>query len=250
VSTRNNPLAVRGAPLLCYVTDRRALRVANPAESLAALTQKIEEIAAAGVDWVQIREKDLTASDLASLTRRALPIAAQPSAKRSCAIRVLVNDRLDVALAERAGGVHLGEKSLPPREAKRLIQSTPVKQTIGESFLTGVSCHSLEAAEAAEREGADYIFFGPIFATPSKETFGPPQGVERLREVCRSVSIPVLAIGGITLDNAESCMVAGAAGIAAIRLFQDAINPIDVLQRLHQLFTGYRRRLPAGRPWA
>jgi thiamine-phosphate pyrophosphorylase len=250
VSTRNNPLAVRGAPLFCYVTDRRALCVANPAESLAALTQKIEEIAAAGVDWVQIREKDLTASDLASLTRRALLIAAQPSAKRSCAIRVLVNDRLDVALAERAGGVHLGEKSLPLSEAKRLIQSTPVKQTIGESFLTGVSCHSLEAAEAAERGGADYIFFGPIFATPSKETFGPPQGVERLREVCRSVSIPVLAIGGITLDNAESCVVAGAAGIAAIRLFQDAIDPIDVLQRLHQLFTGYRRRLPAGRPWA
>jgi thiamine-phosphate pyrophosphorylase len=250
VPIRNNPLMVRESPLLCYVTDRHALRVANPAESLAALTQKIEEIAAAGVDWVQIREKDLTASDLASLTRRALLIAAQPSAKRSCAIRVLVNDRLDVALAERAGGVHLGEKSLPLSEAKRLIQSTPVKQTIGESFLTGVSCHSLEAAEAAEREGADYIFFGPIFATPSKETFGPPQDVERLRDVCRSVSIPVLAIGGITLDNAESCMVAGAAGIAAIRLLQDAINPINVLQRLHQLFTGYRRRLPAGRPWA
>jgi thiamine-phosphate pyrophosphorylase len=250
VSTRNNPLSVRESPLLCYVTDRRALRVANPVESLAALTQKIEEIAAAGVDWVQIREKDLTAGDLASLTRQSIRIAANLPARRSSAIRVLVNDRLDVAIAERAGGVHLGEKSLPLSEAKRLIQSTHVKQTIGESFLTGVSCHSLEAAEAAERDGADYIFFGPIFATPSKETFGPPQGAERFQEVCRSVSIPVLAIGGITLDNAESCMVAGAAGIAAIRLFQDAIDPISVLERLHQLFTGYHRRLPAGRPWA
>jgi thiamine-phosphate pyrophosphorylase len=250
VSTRNNPLSVRESPLLCYVTDRRALRVANPAESLAALTQKIEEIAAAGVDWVQIREKDLTAGDLASLTRQSIRIAANLPARRSSAIRVLVNDRLDVAIAERAGGVHLGEKSLPLSEAKRLIQSTHVKQTIGESFLTGVSCHSLEAAEAAERDGADYIFFGPIFATPSKETFGPPQGAERFQEVCRSVSIPVLAIGGITLDNAESCMVAGAAGIAAIRLFQDAVDPISVLERLHQLFTGYHRRLPAGRPWA
>ena len=236
--------------MLCYVTDRHALRVANPAESLAALTQKIEDVAAAGVDWVQIREKDLTASALASLTKQVLRIAVRSSSKRSCATRVLVNDRLDVAIAERASGVHLGEKGLPLSEAKRLIQSSSVNQTIGESFLAGVSCHSLEAAEAAERDGADYIFFGPIFATPSKETFGPPQGAERLREVCRSVSIPVLAIGGITLDNAESCIVAGAAGVAAIRLFQDAIDPISVLERLHQLFTGYRRRLPAGRPWA
>jgi len=250
VPTRNNPPAGRESPLLCYVTDRRALRVANPAESLAALTRKIEEIASAGVDWVQVREKDLTAGELASLTRQSLRIAANLPAKRSCAIRVLLNDRLDVAIAERSGGVHLGEKSLPLSEAKRLIQSVPLKQTIGESFLTGVSCHSLEAAEAAERDGAHYIFFGPVFATPSKETFGPPQGTERLREVCRSVSIPVLAIGGITPDNAESCLVAGAAGIAAIRLFQDAIDPINVLERLHQLFTGYRRRLPAGRPWA
>jgi thiamine-phosphate pyrophosphorylase len=250
VPTRNNPLAGREFPLLCYVTDRRSLPVANPAESLAALTQKIEEIAAAGVDWVQIREKDLTASALASLTRQSLRIAANLPATHSCGIRLLVNDRLDVAIAERSGGVHLGEKSLPLSEAKRLIQSTPVKQTIGESFLTGVSCHSLEAAEAAERDGADYIFFGPVFATPSKETFGPPQGAERLREVCRSVSIPVLAIGGITLDNAESCMAAGAAGIAAIRLLQDACNLISVLERLRQLFMGYHRRLPAGRPWA
>ena len=248
--TSNNPLAVPESPLLCYVTDRHALRVANPAESLAALTQKIEDVAAAGVDWVQIREKDLTASALASLTKQVLRIAVRSSSKRSCATRVLVNDRLDVAIAERASGVHLGEKGLPLSEAKRLIQSSSVNQTIGESFLAGVSCHSLEAAEAAERDGADYIFFGPIFATPSKETFGPPQGAERLREVCRSVSIPVLAIGGITLDNAESCIVAGAAGVAAIRLFQDAIDPISVLERLHQLFTGYRRRLPAGRPWA
>jgi thiamine-phosphate pyrophosphorylase len=250
VSTRNNSFAERESPLLCYVTDRRALRVTNQAESLAALTQKIKEIATAGVDWLQIREKDLKAGELASLTRESLRIAANLPAKRSSAIRVLVNDRLDVAIAERSGGVHLGEKSLPLSEAKRLIQSTPVKQTIGESFLTGVSCHSLEAAEAAERDGADYIFFGPVFATPSKEPFGPPKGPERLREVCRSVSIPVLAIGGITLDNAESCMVAGAAGIAAIRLFQDALDPISVLERLRQLFMGYHRRLPAGRPWA
>ena len=222
VSTRNNPLAGRESPLLCYVTDRRALRVANPAESISELTQKIEEVAAAGVDWVQIREKDLTARELASLTRQALGIAAKFSAKRASAIRILVNDRLDVAIAERADGVHLGEKSLPVTEAKRLVESAVRKQSLDKSFVIGVSCHSIEAAAAAERNGADYIFFGPVFATPSKAAFGTPQGLARLSEVYRAVTIPVLAIGGITGQNAASCIDAGAAGIAAIRLFHES----------------------------
>jgi thiamine-phosphate pyrophosphorylase len=233
--------------LLCYVTDRHALGIANPADSLAALTHKIEQVMTAGIDWVQIREKDLSARDLASLTRQAVPMAGKYSAKRSPAIRVLVNDRPDVAIAKRAGGVHLGERSLPVAEAKRLLASAVQKKAVDKSFLVGVSCHSLEAAQAAEREGADYIFFGPIFATPSKEPFGPPQGTKRLEMVCRSVSIPVLAIGGITLDNAGSCIVAGAAGIAAIRLFQDAVDPAGAIQRLHQFFSYHRRRLPADR---
>jgi thiamine-phosphate pyrophosphorylase len=240
VSTRNKPLAGREPPLLCYVTDRRNLNEANPSESLAALTNKIEQVAAAGVDWVQIREKDLTAGELASLTRQSLRITAKLSAKPG-ATCILVNDRLDVAIAERAGGVHLGEKSLPIGEAKRLIGSALRKQVVDESFLVGASCHSIEAAQAAERDGADYIFFGPVFTTPSKETFGTPQGTERLEQVCRTVSIPVVAIGGITRDNAESCIVAGAAGIAAIRLFQDALDPVGVTQRLHQHLMGYRR---------
>jgi thiamine-phosphate pyrophosphorylase len=247
VSIHNNPLGRSHSPLLCYVTDCHALPIANPADSLAALTQKIEEIAAAGIDWVQIREKDLPASELTSLTRKSLLIAAKCSAQHSSANRVLVNDRLDVAIAERADGVHLAEKSLPVGEAKKLIQSALLKQSVAESFLAGVSCHSLETAEAAERDGADYTFFGPVFATPSKETFGPPQGTRRLEMVCRSLSIPVLAIGGITLDNAESCIVAGAAGIAAIRLFQDAVDPASTIQQLHQFFSYHRRRLPADR---
>jgi thiamine-phosphate pyrophosphorylase len=246
VSIRNNPLAGRASPLLCYVTDRRALRAANPAESIATLTQKIEEVAAAGIDWVQIREKDLPAREMASLTRQALGAAAKFSAKRASAIRVLVNDRLDVAIAERADGVHLGEKSLPVAEAKRLVASVQRKHAIDESFLIGVSCHSVEAAAAAQRDGADYIFFGPVFATPSKSTFGAPQGVARLNEVCRAVAIPVLAIGGITLDNAESCIAAGAPGIVAIRLFQDAIDPARAIRRLRQLFSDHHQ-LPAGR---
>jgi thiamine-phosphate pyrophosphorylase len=245
VSTRNSQHTGRNSPLLCYVTDRHSLPVANPAESVAALTQKIEEIAAAGVDWVQIREKDLPARQLASLTRQTLEIAAKVSAKRASAFRVLVNDRLDVAIAERASGVHLGEKSLPLAEAKRLVDSAVQKQVVDESFLTGVSCHSVETAQAAQRDGADYIFFGPIFPTPSKEKFGPPQGLTRLAEVCRAVTIPVLAIGGITMQNAASGIDAGAAGIAAIRLFQDTLAPISTLIQLHQHAINSRRKPPA-----
>ena len=226
--------------MLCYVTDRHSLRVANPGESLVALTQKIEEIAGAGVDWVQIREKDLTAGELASLTQKSLRIAARSSAKSSCATRILVNDRLDVAVAERAGGVHLGEKSLPVAYAKRLVESALRKRAVDKSFLIGVSCHSLEAAQAAPHDGADYLFFGPVFPTPSKASYGEPQGLTRLAELCRSVSIPVLAIGGITPENANSCLQAGAAGLAAIRLFQDAPDPVLTVRRLHQLSMDYR----------
>jgi thiamine-phosphate pyrophosphorylase len=227
------------SPLLCYVTDRHSLRVANQAESVAALIPKTEEIAAAAVDWVQIREKDLPARELASFTRQALAIAGKVSAKRASALRVLINDRLDVAMAERAGGVHLGEKSLPVAVAKRLVESAVRKQIVDESFLIGVSCHSLETAQAAQRDGADYVFFGPIFATPSKAAFGAPQGLARLAQVCRALKIPVLAIGGITLENAEPCIIEGAAGVAAIRLFQDAPDPVGLVQTLHRVVRGF-----------
>ncbi|MCU1240903.1 MAG: thiamine-phosphate synthase [Candidatus Acidoferrum typicum] len=227
------------SPLLCYVTDRHSLRVANQAESVAALIPKTEEIAAAAVDWVQIREKDLPARELASFTRQALAIAEKVSAKRASALRVLINDRLDVAMAERAGGVHLGEKSLPVAVAKRLVESAVRKQIVDESFLIGVSCHSLETAQAAQRDGADYVFFGPIFATPSKAAFGAPQGLARLAQVCRALKIPVLAIGGITLENAEPCIIEGAAGVAAIRLFQDAPDPVGLVQTLHRVVRGF-----------
>lgn len=218
-------------PLLCYVTDRHSLPNANSVDSIERLTRKIAEVSAAGVDWVQIREKDLTSLELASLTQKSMRVAASSSAKGSFATRVLVNDRLDVAIVERAGGVHLGENSLPIGAAKRLIRSTLPMHALGESFLAGVSCHSLEAAEVAQRDGADYIFFGPVFATQSKERFGPPQGAARLEQICRAVSIPVLAIGGIALENVAACLSAGAAGVAAIRLFQEAAD-LDSLRRI------------------
>jgi thiamine-phosphate pyrophosphorylase len=131
---------------------------------------------------------------------------------------VLINDRVDVALSRHAGGVHLPETSVPIADARRLSDSHGHRG----DFLIGVSCHSLEAARSAELGGADYIFFGPVFPTPRKAAYGAPQGIERLAEVCRAISVPVLAIGGLSLGNAGSCFAAGASGIAAIRLFQEA----------------------------
>ena len=173
---------------------------------------------AAGLDWIQLREKDLPARPLLDLAREAVSTA------RGSATRILVNDRLDVALAAGAAGVHLGEASLPVAEVARWCRAEDRENRVPAGFLVGASCHSLDAAGEAERAGADYIFFGPVFATPSKAAFGPPQGLSKLAEVCRQVHIPVLAIGGVTLENAAACLEAGAAGVAAIRLFQESTD--------------------------
>lgn len=219
------------APILCYVTDRRSLPVGELRDAQIALQTKIAEAAAAGVAWIQIREKDLSGKDCGSLTRAALQLAAKSPQSKSVPACILVNDRMDVALAERAGGVHLGETSLPLAEARRLANSRKPDT----DFLIGVSCHSLETARSAASGGADYLFFGPVFPTPSKAAFGAPQGLERLAEVCRAVSIPVLAIGGITLANAALCFASGASGIAAIRLFQDTPDMSALVESLRKL---------------
>lgn len=229
----------RNAPLLCYVTDRSPF-VPEPAQGQKILLKKIAAAAAAGVDWIQIREKHLSGKELSTLAREAMKLAANragvsphvassPPAQASHA-RILVNDRLDIALAADTGGVHLGEQSLPPQEALRLLKWVGRKD-----FLIGVSCHSPTAAKEAERGGADYLFFGPVFATPSKAAYGAPQGLDRLGEVCRAVTLPVLAIGGVTPENAAACLSAGASGIAAIRLFQDAPDLPRVVKTLKTL---------------
>jgi thiamine-phosphate pyrophosphorylase len=186
-------------------------------------------LAAAGVDWIQLREKDLSCRELSTVARKSVQLLSADS-QGSGTTRILVNDRLDVALAERAGGVHLAENGLPVAEAKRLAEA----RASGKDFLVGASCHSLEAAKSAEGDGASYLFFGPVFPTPSKAAFGAPQGLGPLAEVCRSVSIPVLAIGGITPENAPACFGVGASGIAAIRMFQDASDPAVVIAALRQ----------------
>jgi thiamine-phosphate pyrophosphorylase len=217
--------------ILCYVTDRQALCKGRELDAREALLQKIQEAATAGVDWIQIRERDLSGKECAALTTAAIERAAGPPTNRQGPIRILVNDRLDVALSQAAGGVHLGENSLPVEKARKLADSRIPSQ----DFLIGVSCHSLKAATAAAKGGTNYIFFGPVFATPSKAAYGAPQGLARLAEVCRVVSLPVIAIGGITLDNAAHCLTAGASGIAAIRLFQDGQDLASLVKELRAL---------------
>lgn len=220
-------------PILCYVTDRRTFADPRQGEQFELLLEKIAALASAGVDWIQIREKDLSGKAIAALTHHSLQLVSQHTSP-AIGTRLLVNDRLDVALAERAHGVHLGENSLPVSEAKRLVAASRAAQNPAGDFLVGVSCHSLESAKSAAKSGADYIFFGPIFATPSKAAYGAPQGLQRLAEICAALSIPVLAIGGITLENISSCLAAGASGIAAIRLFQDASQPVSIVRAIRQ----------------
>jgi len=207
-------------PIICYVTDRKSLAAG---EAGAGVLGNIRAAIAAGVDWVQIREKDLSAQELLGLARESVTAAG--------GARVIVNDRLDVALAAGAAGVHLGRESLGAREVVSWCRGGHAPA----EFLVGVSCHSLAEAREAERAGAAYIFFGPVFDTPSKRGMGEPQGIARLGEICRVVKIPVLAIGGVSEENAAECIRAGAAGIAAIRMFQDARDAETLKQAVTRL---------------
>src|SRR5437763_2487423 len=145
---------------LCYVTDRLAL---GPAPLLGLIENAIQ----AGVDLIQIREKDLGTRPLAELVKAAVGSA------RGSGTRVLANDRLDVGLAAGAAGVHLGTQSVPARAVRRHAP---------EGFSVGVSCHSVDDAIEAESDGADYVLLGPVFATPSKLPYGAPLGLEALKE--------------------------------------------------------------------
>jgi thiamine-phosphate pyrophosphorylase len=211
-------------PLLCYVTDRHSL--AEP----SLLVEQISRAVATGIDWIQIREKDLSARELLAVAREAVKVAAD--SQHSNATRIIINDRLDVALAAGAGGVHLGEASMTVAAVNAWRREVALRENSTREFLIGASCHSVEAVRAAERDGADYVNFGPVFATPSKEKFGAPLGINRLAEASKAVRIPVLAIGGITEENAGECFAAGAAGIAAIRMFSEARDLAGLVGRL------------------
>jgi thiamine-phosphate pyrophosphorylase len=198
---------------LYYITDRR--QILSP-----TLDTFIAQVIAAGVDWVQIREKDLPARRLLGLADAAVQRARQQGRTR-----VMVNDRLDVAVAAKTRGVHLGARSMPVDLVRGLAPR---------GFAVGVSCHSLEEAQAAQAAGADYILLGPVFATPSKLAYGPPLGLAKLREVTLRLTIPVFALGGITMDRIALCCENGAAGIAGIRIFQDCGSVEDLVRNLRE----------------
>jgi thiamine-phosphate pyrophosphorylase len=215
-------------PLLYLITDRRAfLRNPETAEAEAARLQleAIRSAAQAGCQLIQIREKGLTAKSLGEFTRAAISIAHPPGA------RVLVNDRLDVALAAGADGVHLRVSSIPAHEVRAVVKKRGLN-----GFLIGVSTHSIAEAKSAEDGGADFIVCGPVYDTPSKRAYGAPLGLDRFADVCRAVKIPVLALGGITLSNYREPLRRGASGLAAISLFTD-LDRIE--QNIHTILTAH-----------
>jgi thiamine-phosphate pyrophosphorylase len=177
-----------------YITDRK--------QAARDLMQHVREAIAQGVDYVQLREKDLNAREQLHLLREILAAAEGTST------RVLINARADLALAARAHGVHLPSNSPSPREFRKLLDP---RATIA------VSCHSLEDVQQAEQQGANFVVLSPIYASPGK---GEPIGLTALEQVTSKVAIPVFALGGVTWENAPDCLRAGAAGIAGIRLFQ------------------------------
>jgi len=177
----------------------------------------------AEVPVFQIREKSLHARVLFDLVVRAAEIT------RGSKTRLLVNDRSDIARAAGADGVHLTTQSLP---------AEVVRNICGAEFLIGVSTHSLAEAQAARAACADFVVFGPVFDTESKRTYGEPQGLSRLAEVTRELGeFPVVAIGGITVENVRECFDAGASGVAAISMLNDAEKMTSIVETIRTRFT-------------
>ena len=199
-------------PILYAITD--GTTTSQPSETLdldsedrkfAFILDLLRTAVVRQIPLFQIREKNLPARVLYELVSRAVEIT------RGTSTRLLVNDRFDVARAAGADGVHLTAVSLPARV---------VREVCGPDYIIGVSTHSVEEARAARDGGADFVVFGPVFETESKRGFGPPQGLAKLQQVTSELGdFPVLAIGGVTRENAESCFAAGASGFAGISWF-------------------------------
>lgn len=210
-----------------YITARRQLSSNDPLEGSAAgedaLRSKVAAAFQAGVDYVQLREKDLSGKHLGALVESLAELPEKARSQRP--LRLLVNERLDVAGACGADGVHLPSDSLPLKAAKAKA---------GEDAIVGISCHSAEDVEQAGKDGASYVLLGPVFETPSKPE-AKPLGVRLLRAICQHSVAPVFALGGINRDNIESCIRAGAVGVAGIRLFQNEPNIAALVRYVHAL---------------
>ena len=195
-------------PIIYSITSGRTTPQTTPDDpQFFDVLRLVRAAVDAGVPLFQIREKSLPARVLFDLVARAAQIT------RGTQTRLLVNDRSDIARAAGADGVHLTTHSLP---------AEVVRNTCGGEFVIGVSTHSLGEARTACVAGADFVVFGPVFETESKRAYGEPLGLDKLAEVTRDLGeFPVVAIGGITLDNVDECFHAGASGVAAIRLLND-----------------------------
>jgi thiamine-phosphate pyrophosphorylase len=218
-------------PCVCLVTDRSRLPppldpTADP-PALDPLVARLVLAGEAGIDLLQIREPDLSAAQLIGVVR---DVRARLGGS---AARIVVNERVDAALAAEADGVHLKSDSIP---------TALVRRDVPAAFLVGRSVHTVDEARTAAAEGADYLIFGTVFPSGSKPRGHRTAGLEALAAVTQAVQVPVLAIGGISLNTVAAAAEAGAAGVAAIGLFFDAAGPMDDLRgRLIQTVAGLRR---------
>jgi thiamine-phosphate pyrophosphorylase len=207
--------------LLYYVTDRLQFP-GDASNQRQALLARIAKAARAGVDYIQLREKDLSSRALQQLAADALRTIREASPDPGKAPKFLINSRTDVALAIGADGVHLRSRDVSPEIVREVWAQreadTPARRS-ADGVTVAVSCHSLAEVQEAEKHGADIAVFAPVFEKKDTPN-AAPAGLGALREACRA-KIAVFALGGITLENAQACIEAGAAGIAAIRLFQD-----------------------------
>ncbi len=221
--------------LLYYITDRSQFRGDERARRRALLA-KVTEAAGASVDYIQLREKDLGTRELEMLARDALSAvrngAPLRTENRELGTRLLINSRTDIALTTGADGVHLRADDIAPHEVRHMLEVSAHPPLTTGHFLVASSCHTAADVLRAESEKADFAVFAPVFG--KRGTAGtPPAGLAALHEACRA-KIRVLALGGVTIENAASCLNAGAAGVAGIRMFQE--NKIeDVVRALRAL---------------
>jgi len=208
--------------VLYYITDRCAFR-GDERALRHRLLDKIAEAAAFGVNYIQLREKDMSAREFESLARQAMKILGERTAAWEPKTALLINSRTDIALAVGAAGIHLRGDDVSPEDFRAAWKSAEPAPLIG------VSCHTKEEVSVAAANGVSFAVFGPVFEKKGAQA-SAATGVRALSEACRpNINIPVLALGGVTLQNAATCLQAGAAGIAAIRLFQE--NDIATIVR-------------------
>jgi len=220
--------------LLYYITNRAAFTGDERTRRLRLL-DRVAEAASHGIDYIQLREKDMPIRELESLAGEAMRIIREKSKSATGnrrATALLINSRTDVALATSAAGVHLPANDVPPEAVRTAWASKSgagalARESSPQDPLIAVSCHSREEVVRAAANQATFAVFAPVFEKQQAPGTNPT-GLEALRQACRA-KIPVLALGGVTLQNAKSCLQAGAAGIAAIRLFQE--NDIGTIVR-------------------